>query len=379
MEIIIKRNLIFLCITLIVFSISNCQVHNEVPSLKDAFDNYFIGTAVNTNQLMGNDPGSVEIIKKHFNCVTPENMLKWERVHPEEGIYNFETADSLIEFAERNSLIVIGHTLIWHSQTPDWVFEDQNGLPASRELLLKRMKEHISTVVGRYKSKIHGWDVVNEAFDDNGDWRNTKWYQIIGEEYIDLAFKWACEADPETELYYNDYNMWHKGKRNRVVDLVKEFKFSEIKIDGIGLQGHWGLDYPPMDELESSFEAYSKLDVRVMVTELDMAVLPLVNENTAAEISLNYELKKELNPFPDEFPDSMHVKQSKKYTEFFNLFNRYKDVLSRVTFWGVHDGLSWKNDWPVPGRKTYPLLFDRSYQPKPAFFAVIKTVENQEK
>jgi endo-1,4-beta-xylanase len=316
-------------------------------------------------------------VVKQFNSITPENSLKWENVHPKEGKFNFEPVDSLVAFGERNKMFIIGHTLIWHSQVPKWVFEAENGEPASRDLLLKRMKEHILTVVGRYKGKIKGWDVINEGIEDNGGMRSSMWYEIIGEEYIEKAFAWAHEADPEAELYYNDYNMFNKNKCKTVVSIVKKMKSKGIKIDGIGLQGHWGLDYPPLDELDGALKAYSELGIKLMITEMDLDMLPSPGNYTGAEISKNFELKKELNPFKDGLPDSMQTVIANRYADFFSLFNKYKDNISRITFWGVSDADSWRNNWPVFGRTAYPLLFDRNMKPKKAFYSVIKTASEK--
>ncbi len=359
------------------FILTGCSTEqmSDTPALKDVFEDYhLIGTAMNVNQVDGNDENSVGLIVKHFNSVTPENMMKWEKIHPEPGEYNFEPVDSFVSFGQKSNMFIVGHTLVWHSQTPGWVFENENGEPTCRDTLLSRMKNHIFTVAGRYKDNIGGWDVVNETFYDDGSFRQSPWYEIIGEDYIEKAFEWAYEAAPGVELYYNDYNMWHAGKRDAVVKLVKDFQQKGIRIDGIGLQGHWGLDYPPMDELEESMRAYSELGVKIMITELDMDVLPIPEGVEGAEISQKFEMKKELNPFPNGLPDSMKFVQADRYAEYFNLFNKFRDNLSRVTFWGIQDGHSWRNYWPVRGRAAYPLLFDRNFQPKPAFDAVIKTV-----
>ncbi|MBU0472975.1 MAG: endo-1,4-beta-xylanase [Bacteroidetes bacterium] len=346
------------------------------PSLKEEFkNNFMIGTALSNHQICEKDSLLIQLVEEQFNSITPENLLKWERIHPEEGVYNFEPADSFVAFGLRNKMFIVGHTLLWHQQTPAWVFEDEKGNEASRELLLGRLKDHIYTVVGRYKGKINGWDVVNEAIEDNGEMRNSKWLKIIGEDYIEKAFQFAHEADPDVELYYNDFNMWHKGKIKSVSNLVNNIKSKGIKISGVGLQGHWGLTYPSNEEIDEALDTYSKLNVNLMITELDMAVLPLPNNNTSAEITKNYELQKKLNPYPNGLPDSMQVKLANRYEDFFRLFNKYKSEITRVTFWGVNDSYSWKNNWPIKGRTSYPLLFDRNNQPKPAFYSVINTVK----
>ena len=222
-----------------------------------------------------------------------------------------------------------------------------------------------------------GWDVINEALEDDGSFRNTLWRQITGEDYLHKAFEWAHEADPGAELYYNDYNMWYKGRRNAVVKMVNEFKTKNIPIHGIGLQGHWGLNYPTVDELNEVFEIYSKLDINVMVTELDLDMLPRPEDYEGADISVNYEAKSVLNPWPDSLPDSMQTVVADRYAQFFTIFNKYSSSVSRITLWGVHDGQSWRNYWPIHGRTAYPLLFDRNHQPKKAFFEVIKTAQQK--
>jgi len=353
----------------------NCSLGGQ-PSLKETFKNlFYIGTALNYDQIRGLETASTKIIEKQFNSITPENILKWESIHPEPNKYNFAPADSFVALGEKNNMFMVGHTLIWHYQTPAWVFEDDSGNQVDRETLLRRMRDHIFAVVGRYKGRINGWDVVNEAVEDNGQPRKSNWMQIIGEDYLHKSFEWAHEADPDAELYYNDYNLWIPAKRESVVQLVRNLQSKGVHIDGIGLQGHWGLDYPPLDELEASIVSYSMLDVQVMITELDLNILPLPAPEMGADIALNFELQKELNPYPEELPDSMQEKLANRYAELFMVLNKHHNSISRVTLWGVHDGQSWSNNWPVRGRTAYPLLFDRKFQPKPAFYAVIKTAE----
>ncbi|AFN75725.1 family 10 endo-beta-xylanase [Melioribacter roseus P3M-2] len=361
----------------ILFSLLFTAFPAELNSqtLKDAFKDYFlIGCAISDFQAAGKEPKALEIAAEQFNTITPENMLKWERVHPEPDRFDFELPDRLVEFGQKNGMFIVGHTLVWHNQTPDWVFKDDNGNYLNREQLLARLKEHIYTVVGRYKGKIKGWDVVNEAVDEDGSLRKTKWLEIIGEDYIEKAFEFAREADPDAELYYNDFNTWHKAKREGIMRLIKNLLDKGIKIDGIGLQGHWGLDYPALDELDESLKEYSSTGLKIMITELDINILPTPNNYTGAEITTNFELQKKYNPYPDGLPDSMQTVLAERYAELFGKFLKYRDSISRVTFWGIHDGHSWLNNWPIRGRTSYPLLFDRELKPKPAFNAVIKTV-----
>lgn len=360
--------------SLIIFTVFVMGCYAQPPSLKEVFaKDFLIGAALNTPQIEGSNPGEGELIEKHFNSIVPENILKWESVHPSPGRYRFEAGDKLVALGEKNKMFIVGHTLIWHNQTPEWVFQNRDGTIVDRQTLLDRMKDHIFTVVGRYKGRIHGWDVVNEAVDGDGSLRQTRWQQIIGDDFIEKAFEYAHQADPDAELYYNDYDMWKKDHRDGIIRLVKALKDKGLRVDGIGMQGHWGLDYPPLDEAEESIIAFAELGVKVMITELDMTLLPGAWEHRGADITQNYELRKEINPYPDGLPEEMQNKQAIRYGEFFSLFHKHADKISRVTFWGVQDGNSWRNNWPVRGRTDYPLLFDRQCLPKPAFEVVVKT------
>lgn len=349
------------------FILMSCGTKEKVSvTLKEAYKGKFlIGTALNTAQITGKDTAAIAIIKQQFNSITAENCMKSEVIQPVEGKFNFDLADQFIKFGEENNMYIIGHTLIWHSQSPRWFFTDRDGKDVSREVLIKRMKNHIFTIVGRYKGKVKGWDVVNEAFEDNGSWRKTKFYNIIGEDYIKLAFQFAHEADPNAELYYNDYSMSHQGRRDAVVKMVKNLKNQGIKIDGVGMQGHMDLVYPPLDEFEKSMLAFAETGVKVMITELDITVLPRPKENTSAEVSANFEYQKSLNPYPKGLPDSVATALSERYVTLFKLFLKHHDKIERVTIWGVNDSQSWRNYWPVAGRTDYPLLFDRNNKPKP--------------
>jgi endo-1,4-beta-xylanase len=350
------------------------------PSLKDAFKGKFlIGAALNTNQVDGKDSASMAVFEKHFNSIVAENCMKSGLMQPSEGEFFFDDADKLVAFGEKNKLFVVGHTLIWHSQAPRWFFTDENGQDVSREVLIERMEKHISTVVGRYKERVHGWDVVNEAFEDDGKWRNSKFYQIIGEEYVEIAFKAAKAADPTAELYYNDYNMFKEGKRNSVVAMVKSLQEKGIKIDGIGMQGHYTLNSPKIEEVEASIKAYSELGVQVMITEFDITVLPFPTPEISADISLYFERKNEFDPYTEGLPEEVMEKQTQMYTDLFNLFLKYHKNISRVTFWGINDLQSWKNNFPVRGRTDYALIFDRENNPKPAVAKIIEAAQLHKK
>lgn len=358
------------------------QLHDRAnPTvLKEAFAGKFsIGTALNLNQIWARDTAALAVVKKQFNSVVAENCMKSMFLQPKEGKFNFKDADRFVEFAEKNNMQIIGHTLIWHSQTPEWFFKDKQGRDVSREVLINRMRKHIHTVVSRYKGKIFGWDVVNEAILDNGEWRDSKFYQIVGPEFIELAFKFAHEADPHVELYYNDYSTAIPEKRNGIMDMIKKVKASGARVDGIGMQEHNALDNPSLDEVEKTIVGFASLGAHVMVTEMDISVLPHVRQNMGAEVGETYAYDKTLNPYETGLPAEKMAELGRRYVDFFQLYLKHADKISRVTLWGVGDGDSWKNNWPIPGRKDYPLLFDRTYQPKPFVKDIIALIQKKNK
>lgn len=360
------RKLIPLAIAFIVLAACNGNQKPTVgeQTLKSVLGNKFhIGAAINTEQAAGRDTNAVAVVLHHFNSVVAENCMKSEVIHPEKDRYDFTLADEFVKFGEDNSMFIIGHCLIWHSQLSDWFCVDDKGNNVSAEVLKQRMKDHITTIVTRYKGRIHGWDVVNEAIIEDGSYRNTKFYEILGEEYIPLAFQYAHEADPNAELYYNDYGMHESGRRDGVVRMVNSLKEKGIRIDAIGMQGHIGLDYPTINEYETSINAFASTGCKIMITELDMSALPTINRG--ANIADKVAFEKALNPYPEALPDSVSKFWNARMKSFMELFIKHSDVITRVTAWGVSDGDSWKNDWPMAGRREYPLFFDRNYQPKP--------------
>jgi endo-1,4-beta-xylanase len=365
----LNRPKYFLTISLVSFLniLANTQIGSADANkyaLKDVFKkNFLIGASVSYDQISGKDANVISIIKSQFNSITPENCLKWDSVHPEPDVYNFQQADRLIEFGEKNKMFIVGHILIDQEQVPGWVFQDANGNKVDRDTLLKRIQEHISTVVGRYKGRINAWHVINEPIGRDGKIVNTKWFDIIGEDYIQKAFEYAHQADPNVELYYNGHDMLTKEATDSIVRLVGDIKSKGGRIDGIGVQAHWKLEYPTLNDIEAGIVNLTQAGVKIMITEMDITVLPRDG--------------KELNPYPNALPDEMQEKLAKRYAELFSIFCKYADKIDRINFWGVHDGQSWLNNWPIKGRTDYPLLFDRNYQPKPAFFAVIKTAEGK--
>ncbi|MGA9648352.1 endo-1,4-beta-xylanase [Pedobacter sp.] len=327
--------------------------------LKDFYSNYFpVGVAVGLRNLRGDE--SV-LIKKQFNSLTAENAMKMAPLQPKEGEFYWKAADSIVNFAIKNGIKIRGHNLCWHQQTPDWMFKDGDK-QVSKETLLKRLKTHINTVVGRYKGKIYAWDVVNEAIDDNpaNFLRNSKWFEICGEDFITKAFEYAHEADPGAKLYYNDYNSELPEKRERIYKLLKSLKDKGVPIDGVGLQAHWSLKSPTEADLRTAIERYSSLGLKIQFTELDISIYPWEKDRRAKRPGES-----------DQFTADLETRQAVKYVMVFNVFRAYKDVITNVTFWNVSDRHSWLDEYPVMGRKNYPLLFDANLQPKKAYWEVI--------
>lgn len=351
------------------------------PTLKAVYKDAFkMGVAVNDAVVSGQDKASQEIVVKQFNTITLENSMKAGLINPQPGVFKFEPADAYIEFGKKNNMFIVGHTLVWHNQTPSWFFQDEKSNPKSKEAVAERLHEHIKTVAGRYAGKVDAWDVVNEVIDDDGSYRPTTWVKGIGEgdQLVKLSFKYAAQYAPNTELYYNDFNAWRPTKRDGIVKMVKMLQKEGIRIDGIGMQGHWGLNYPKTEYIEAAIDAYAALGLKVMITELDVDVLPLTKEGQIIGQGMgekqfqNEEFKTFLDPYPNGLPDSVQKALSDRYAELFEIFYRKRDKIDRVTMWGIHDGMSWKNGYPIPNRTNYPLLWDRNKQPKPAFDAVLK-------
>ena len=339
----------------------------EKPSLQKSYSNYFlIGTAINAFQINEKDPKAAAIITNDFNCITPENIMKSEIIHPKWDEYDFTLADKMINYAQLHHLKVNGHTLIWHSQLPSFVKNMQ-----SADSLKTFFNNHIQTVAGRYDGKVFSWDVVNEALEENGTLRKSIFLEKLGPTYITEAFKLAQKASPNAELYYNDYNIEQPKKRAGVIAIIKQLKEAGVRIDGVGIQGHWRYNKIPLKEIEESIIEFSQLGVKVMFTELDLGVLPNPWDNDAADVNMKATYSAKMNPYINSLPDSVQVKFTEGYASLFKLFIKHKDKISRVTFWGVHDEQSWLNGWPIKGRTNYPLLFDRQYQPKEAYFKLI--------
>jgi endo-1,4-beta-xylanase len=358
----LQKNRFLLVVFIMVFMYS-CKSKIADPvsenGLKDYYKNYFpIGCSVMPSSLTSDES---PLIMKEFNSLTAENVMKMGPLHPAERTYYWIDADKIVDFAQANGMKVRGHTLVWHNQTPSWIFLDSVGKTVSKEVLLQRLKDHITTVVTRYKGKVYAWDVVNEAIDDENSkiYRETPWYTICGEEYIAKAFQWAHEADPDAQLFYNDYSTESSGKRDRIYNMLKKLKDAGIPVHGIGLQGHWSIDWPSEADIRTAIATFSSLGIEVQITELDISVY-----SSSADFSVR-------KPGDDTFTTLMETKQIDKYKMIFRVFRENKDVITGVTFWNITDRKSWLDNFPVANRKNYPLLFDQILKPKKAYWEVV--------
>ncbi len=342
---------------------SNSQTIPADKGLKDHYKNYFpIGVAVSPGALKTDE---AELITAQFNSITAENAMKMGPIHPKQNEYYWKDADAIADFARKNNLKLRGHTLCWHNQTPRWFFTDSvTGKEVSQEVLLQRLKEHITTVVSRYKGTIYAWDVLNEVISDKKDefYRPTLFYKICGEEYIAKIFQWAHEADPNAILFYNDYNEIDPVKRGKIIKLVTDLKKAGVPVHAIGLQGHWALNEPSYGQLDSTLREFSATGFPLQITELDISVYP--KEHNARE--------RKPSDYDTTFTADKEQKQIEVYKMCFDLFRKYKKNITGVTFWNISDRHSWLDNFPVRGRKDYPLLFDRDLKPKKVYWEVVK-------
>lgn len=311
-------------------------------------------------QLVGNrDQVLIEasLVPHQFNCITSENCLKSEIVAPEKGVWDFELGDQFVAYAQKHHLTVIGHSPIWHSQCAKWLTRDEEGNLVDEATLKENIRLYITTVYQHFRGQIKGYDVVNEAIEDDGSYRKSDFYLIMGEEFIDWAFLCAMEADPDAELYYNDYSMAEPGKRATVVAMIERLRSKGIRIDAVGLQTHIGMDYPDLSEYEASMEAFIGAGVDVQLTETDISILP--NPYSGADVATRLDYTPEKDPYTQGVPAEAMKAWQERYLALFDIVNRHAQHVRRVTFWGVTDASSWKNDFPIHGRTDYPLPFDR--------------------
>jgi endo-1,4-beta-xylanase len=349
--------------------------------LKDVYKSAFlIGVAVTPGITSGKDKLSQDIVVKQFNSITPENVMKAALINPQPGVYNWGPADDYVAFGLKNKMFIIGHTLVWHNQVPAWFFTNTQGKPNTKEEQIERLRSHVQAVAGRYAGRVNAWDVVNEVMGEDGNYRPTLWVNAVGngDTLVKYAFKFAAQYAPNTELYYNDFNAWRPSKRDGIVRMIKMLQKEGIRVDGVGMQGHWGLDYPRTKYIEDAIDAYAACGVKVMITELDVDVLPLTKEGQIIgqgmadkQFQLE-EFKTFLDPYQKGLPDSIQKALADRYAELFSIFYKRRDKIARVTLWGLHDGMNWRNDYPIPGRTNYPSLWDRQRKPKPALYAVLK-------
>lgn len=368
----IKQPIAYL-ILLVGMSFITCKqkevAMNEKQGLKTVFaDDFLIGAAINANQILEKDAKALPLLPQEFNSITPENIMKCEIIHPEWDKYNFDLADKIVALGDKNDMFTVGHTLVWHSQLSPFVNKIK-----SKDSLALFLENHINTIGNRYDGKIDAWDVVNEALNEDGTMRKSIFLNLLGDDFVTEAFRLAQKATPNSELYYNDYNIEQPKKRAGAIALIKKIQASGVRIDGVGIQGHWSIKGLPLEDIENSILEYSALGIKVMFTEVDITVLPNPWDLKGADVNQNFEGSPMMNPYPDALPDSVQVALADEYGKLFNLFLKHKDKISRVTFWGVSDANSWLNGWPIRGRTNYPLLFDRNYLPKPAYDKVVST------
>jgi endo-1,4-beta-xylanase len=334
----------------------NENAQEEISLAKKYENNFKLGTILAYNQINGSDKLSIDIAKKHFNAVTAEDCMKGETMQPEEGKFDFTLGDKVVDFAQQNNMYMVGHVLVWHSQQPKWFFTDKEGKTVSRDTLIERIKRHIFAVAGHYKGKIDAWDVVNEAFEDDGTFRKSPYYEIIGEDFINLAFKFAHEADPEAKLTLNDYNVCKPEKCDAIINKINQMRSEGLQVDYAGMQMHCTMDFPTVEQLETSLKKFEDNKIAVHITEFDLTSIPFPMGNTA-EISARAGYQEIYDPYRNGLPDSARNAINQRFKELFDTFVKHSSNIERVTVWGITDSGSWRLNWPIMGRTDFPTLF----------------------
>jgi endo-1,4-beta-xylanase len=335
-----------------------------------------VGVAINGSVYAGEDPAAAALVATQFNRVTAENEMKWGSLEKKPGELDFSDADAFVAYGQKHGMEIHGHALVWHHQVPPWIFEGQSGGQASREQLLNRLRAHMRALSEHFGDRVTYWDVVNEAFNDDGTLRDTQWRKILGDDYLDVVFTLADEHFPNAKLVYNDFSLEKPAKRDAVVRLVKGFQARGVRIDAIGTQSHFRLESPTLEEIEASIQAFASTGLPVLVSELDLDVLPAAYENQGADLSVNAELSKRLNPYPECLPQGVAEQAAQRWADIFDIYERHSEHVHAVTLWGVSDRYSWLNNWPVRGRTNYAQLFDRELRPKRAWQRVIEAARS---
>jgi len=328
-----------------------------------------------TGQVSNDQTANWDVITRHFNYVVAENCMKCEVMHPEEGVYDFTLADKFVDKAKAAGMKVLGHCLIWHSQCAPWFHYDGNGKLVSPEVLKKRMREHIYTIVNHFKGRVDAWDVCNECFEDDGSPRKSLFYQILGTDYIPLAFQYAHEADPTVELYYNDYSMNKAKKVEAVADFFRPLIKAGLPITAIGMQGHLileGNNY--VQEYDHSIRTLTALGVKTFFSEMDISVLPNPYGFSGANVSDRFAYRPEMDPYKNGLTKEKEKEINTFWTDFYKMLIPHRDSILRVSFWCLNDANSWKNDHPIKGRTDYATLFDRQSRPKSVVTELIRLV-----
>lgn len=351
------------------------------PTLKEAYQEAFkIGTAINTGIAFERDSAVVQIVETHFNSLSPESDMKAETIHPSPDRWDFSNPDRYVEFGRRRGMHIHAHTLLWHNQTPAFFWFNADGSRRTLDAVKEELHTYIKRVCSHYRGKVDSWDVVNEVVAEDGGYADKGWVTAFGgdgDELVRLAFRYAAKYDPHAELYLNEYNVWRPEKLNGILRIVRMLRSEGIRIDGVGIQGHWGLNYPELHLVEAAIDSLAANGLKVAVTELDIDVLPLTCEGQVSGKSLQDPLYRQpefeawLDPYTQGLPESVQAQLTQRYRELFELFYRHRHQIDRVALWGVHDAMSWKNHYPIPNRTNYPLLFDRQLAAKPALQAVI--------
>jgi endo-1,4-beta-xylanase len=333
-----------------------------------AGDSLLIGCSASSQDVR--DPVLATMIAQQFNCLTSDNEMMPSMLVDDAGNYTFEAADSIAAFAEEHNMQFFGHMLLWHHITRDWLFKTKSGEPLPRAEALENLRKYIETVMHHYRGKVKAWAVVNEALSDKpGEYfRDTPARRAIGEDFIEKAFEFAHAADPDVELYYNDYNIEEPDKRAKALRLLRSLREKKLRVDAVGIQGHWHLNFPPAEMISDAIREFHDAGFKVMITELDVDVLP--RTTSGADL---VSVEQGPNPYPSSLPDAVQEQLANRYAEIFRAALKPPGV-TMITFWGPHDGRSWLNDFPVKRRTNYPLLFDRTAKPKPAFFSVLEVL-----